>query len=147
MQENVKRTGQRLAFRNIDKNIIWLSVLIIGIFLMASFTSPKFLSITNFQSMTYQFPEFGIMAFGMMICMIAGGIDLSVVGIANLTGIIAASIIKSSEAPSVMLLAIAVIAAFAAGALCGLFNGFLIGYLRIPAMLVTLCGLQIYTGL
>jgi simple sugar transport system permease protein len=38
-------------------------------------------------------------------------------------------------------------AALAVGALCGLFNGFMIGYLKIPAMLVTLCGLELFKGL
>ena len=33
------------------------------------------------------------------------------------------------------------------GVLCGAFNGFLIGFLHIPPMLVTLCGLQLYTGI
>jgi len=42
------------------------------------------------QSMAVQFPEFGILAIAIALTMISGGIDLSVVGIANLSGILAA---------------------------------------------------------
>ena len=41
----------------------------------------------NLRSMIFQFPEYGILALGMMACMIAGGIDLSLVGIMNFTGV------------------------------------------------------------
>ena len=40
--------------------------------------------------MALQFPEYGIMALGLMPIMITAGIDLSCVGIANLTGILCA---------------------------------------------------------
>ena len=42
---------------------------------------------------------------------------------------------------------VAVVTAIVVGGACGAFNGFIIGYFNIPAMLVTLCGLQLYTGL
>lgn len=106
-------------------------------------------SALNIRSMFYLFPEYGILTFGMMLCMISGGIDLSLVGIANLSGVVAAYIMVhmgSTEAGAGVVL-IAIIGALLTGAVCGCFNGFLIGYLKIPAMLVTLCGLQLYTGL
>ncbi len=40
-------------------------------------------------------PEYGVLALGMMACMIAGGIDLSLVGIMNLSGVLAALIVKN----------------------------------------------------
>ena len=81
----------------------------------------------------------------MMLAMISGGIDLSLVGIANFSGITAAYImVKMGGSPASILLGC--IAAVIVGAICGCFNGFMIGYLQIPAMLVTLCGLQLYTG-
>ena len=148
MDNNQLKQKSQFSFKKIDKNILWLFVIIVAVFVVVSLLSPKaFLKASNFQSMAYQFPEFGIMAFGMMICMIAGGIDLSVVGVANLTGIVAAMIMTSTDTPTPVTIIVAVIAAILAGATCGLFNGFLIGYLRIPAMLVTLCGLEIFSGL
>ncbi|MEG2667959.1 MAG: ABC transporter permease, partial [Lachnospiraceae bacterium] len=40
-----------------------------------------------------------------------------------------------------------ILTALVVGGMCGTFNGFMIGYLQIPPMLVTLCGLQLFTGL
>ena len=38
--------------------------------------------------MSYLFPEFGILALGMMVCDDSGGIDLSIVATANFVGIL-----------------------------------------------------------
>ena len=37
----------------------------------------KFYTLINFQTMASQFPEFGLMSLGIMVCMITGGIDFS----------------------------------------------------------------------
>ena len=101
--------------------------------------------------MIFQFPEYGILAFGMMVCMIAGGIDLSLVGIMNFTGVLAAMIVtkmtEGGEGMAISAILVAIVTALVVGGACGAFNGFIIGYFNIPAMLVTLCGLQLYTGL
>ncbi len=143
-----KNTTIKKGLARFDRHTLWMLVLFVAIFVLASVINPKrFLTIGNFQSMSYQFPEYGIIAFGMMICMIAGGIDLSTVGVANLTAIVAACIMTRTGLEGGVVIVIAIVAALALGAGCGAINGFLIGYLRIPAMLVTLCGLQVYTGL
>lgn len=111
----------------------------------------------NLVSMIFQFPEYGVLTFGMMVCMIAGGIDLSLVGIMNFTGVLAALILKNliimdgstvlNPGMVVPAIILACVVAIVVGGACGAFNGFIIGYLGLPAMLVTLCGLQLYTGL
>ena len=128
-----------------DKNTLFLFLLALAIFIFMGILSPEqFLGIRNLQGMCVQFPEYGIMAIGMMLCMMAGGIDLSLVGIANLSGIIATVYITHSEGNSVV---VGIILALLAGCLCGLLNSFFIGVLKLPPMLVTLCGLQLYTGI
>ena len=60
-------------------------ILLIVLFLTMCILRPSmFLTINNLQAMTYQFPEYGLIALGVMFAMIAGGIDLSLVGVANL---------------------------------------------------------------
>lgn len=133
-------------FKNSDKNTVSLFAIAIGIVTIMTILRPEFLSGSNISSMAFQFPEFGVLCFGMMFCMISGGIDLSLVGNANLSGIVAALIITGmGKTPLSMVLGI--LAALLVGAVCGLANGYLIGQLHIPAMLVTLCGGQLYTGL
>ena len=137
-----------------DTHIITiLGLMAVALILKLILQPSNFFTTQNASSMIFQFPEYGILAFGMMICMIAGGIDLSLVGIMNFTGVIAALIIKhmvteeSGKGIIVFAIVLAVITAIILGALCGAFNGFVIGYFNIPAMLVTLCGLQLFTGL
>lgn len=137
----------KTSFKNSEKNTLALFGIAVLIFVVMGILAPKsFLGMANMQGMCVQFPEFGILALGMMLAMISGGIDLSLVGIANLSGIICATIMihMGGTAQSVF---IGMVCAIITGALCGIFNGFLIGYLKIPPMLVTLCGLQLYTGI
>ena len=49
--------------------------------------------------MAFQFPEFAILALAMTLAMMTGGIDLSVVGIANLSAVIAALILMNLQTP------------------------------------------------
>lgn len=139
--ENIKS-----RLRDSDKNSVMLFLIAVLIFgVMAILEPSSFLGVKNIQGMCTQFPEFGLISFGMMLAMISGGIDLSLVGVANFAGIIAAYImVHMGGSPASVILGC--IAAVIVGGVCGCFNGFMIGYLQIPAMLVTLCGLQLYTG-
>lgn len=148
MNKKEKAVGRRMPDTHI-MTILGLMVLVI--IMMLIFQPGNYFTLMNLRSMIYQFPEYGILSLGMMACMIAGGIDLSLVGIMNFTGVLAALIVKNMvteeggmAAPAIIL---AVIVALAVGGLCGAFNGFIIGFFNIPAMLVTLCGLQLYKGL
>ena len=75
--------------------------------------------------------------------MISGGIDLSTVYIANLCGIVAGLTMNESGFSIV----VAIIVALIVGAACGIFNGFLVSVLKIPAMLATLGTYQLYMGI
>jgi simple sugar transport system permease protein len=134
-------------FKKANKNNLMLSLIGVAIFVIMGVVSPRaFLKPANLQGMCVQFPEFGILCFGMMLAMISGGIDLSLVGIANLSSIVAA-VIMLHFGGSVYSVLLGIFGSLLVGACCGVFNGILIGYLKIPAMLVTLCGLQLFTGL
>ena len=113
----------------------------------------KFFSIRNLQSMAVQFPEFGILAFAIMITMLTGGIDLSIVGTANLSAIAAALVLTrlSGEGgaglPLEATIPLAMLAALAVASVCGLLNGFLVAKVGITPILATLGTGSLYTGL
>lgn len=115
--------------------------------------SNAFLSAGTWQSMGVQFPEYGLMALGVMLTMITGGIDLSTVGIANMTAISAAAIMLNmaptgaGEGQQATAVAVGVVVSLVMGALAGLLNGFLVAKVRIPAILVTLGTLELFTGI
>jgi simple sugar transport system permease protein len=130
-------------------------LLVIAVFvfaLMAVLSPDRFLSSQNLISMAFQFPEFAILALAMTIAMMTGGIDLSVVGIANLSAVAAAMILTTYADPampasqSVLWLAIAIAVAIAIGAMAGLVNGSLVAFFGLPPILATLGSGLVFTG-
>lgn len=84
----------------------------------------------------------GIAAYGMTFVILSGGIDLSVGSSVALTGVAAALVLRDTGS-----LFLAVLAALAAGALCGLYNGLLVTLLRLPPFIATLGTLGFFRGL
>ena len=130
--------------KKIDGNILRLLAIFVIILAVSGITKgTSFLNVGNLQSMAKTLTEYGLMAVGCGITMISGGIDLSTVYIANLCGILAGLTMNESSSSIVL----AIIVALVVGALCGIFNGFLVSVLNIPAMLATLGTYQLYMGL
>jgi len=91
-------SGKRPAI-TYSKNMTFIIVLIV-VFVVLSILQPtKFLSSTNLQQMAFQIPEFGVLALAMMVAMLSGGIDLSIIAVTNLAGIIAAIVLLSLSYP------------------------------------------------
>jgi len=130
-------------------------LLVIAVFvfgLMAVLSPDRFVSSQNLTSMAFQFPEFAILALAMTIAMTTGGIDLSVVGVANLSAVVAAIILIQVADPampavqSALWLAVAIAAALCIGALAGLVNGTLVAFFGLPPILATLGSGLVFTG-
>ena len=124
------------------KNII-LFILMAFILIMFSALRPdRFPTTRNFSSMLAQFPEFGLLTIAMMLAMVVGGIDLSVVAVANICGVLAAMILAAGQTAGVlsggMLVFLAVIVVLTAAAICGIANGVLISVAGVPPILATL---------
>ncbi|MEM9223612.1 MAG: ABC transporter permease [Pseudomonadota bacterium] len=136
-------------------HLLRLAAIAIAIFGAMSFLRPDlFFTAANFQSMAFQFPEYAILALAMMLAMLTGGIDLSVIGIANLSGILAAFTMAAlvPDAPGYGLdvlgaIGLAVAVSLTVGAVCGAINGLAIAAVGIPAILATLGTGLMFTGL
>lgn len=133
-----------------SKNLT-LFIIMMVIFAVLSTAMPsKFFTGINLQSMASQFPEFGLLALAMMLSMITGGIDLSVVSISNFTGVIAALILSGSvdsSTPAGLAIFYAVLAVIGISILCGLVNGLLIAGVGVPPILATLGTQGLFLGL
>jgi len=113
--------------------IIPFLILVACVIFMASVT-PGYLTIANFQDLSRQFAEFGLVALAMALVVMSGGIDLSVgsnFAAANFAALMAFNIL---ELPVILVLA----CTLALGALIGACNGLMIGVLKARAFLVTL---------
>jgi simple sugar transport system permease protein len=127
-----------------------LLIMVVWLVFMALTKAKKFYTFRNFQTIAGQFPEFGLMALGGMLCMMTGGIDLSCVGVANVTTILVVTNLisvfgESGTMPASYTVVIFLIA-IAAGALIGAFNGFLISTIHVPPILATLGVNELMSG-
>lgn len=136
-----------------SKTIVLFTIMVGIIIIMSIFIPDKFLTVINFQSMASQIPEFGLLALAMMIAMMTGGIDLSVVSITNLTGVIAAVILTKLASPQMgeglitLIIILAILAAIISSLVCGLLNGVLITYVGVPPILATLGTMGLFLGI
>ena len=131
-----------------------LAIIAVIVFALMGVLSPeRFLSAQNLTSMAFQFPEFAILALAMTLAMMTGGIDLSVVGIANLSAVIAALILTEFADPNLSIQASLLFLGFALGVslliggVAGLLNGSLVAFLGLPPILATLGSGLVFTGL
>ncbi|HIV30279.1 MAG TPA: ABC transporter permease [Candidatus Pullichristensenella excrementipullorum] len=139
------------AYRR-DRHIARLILMmVVWAVFMAITRFDKFYTLINFQTMASQFPEFGLMSLGIMVCMITGGIDLSTVGVANLVSICTATLMKAVATEeneiAVYVIPLCFVIAILMGAAAGAFNGFLVSRVRIPPILATLGTSELFTGI
>ncbi|TFB86173.1 ABC transporter permease [Cryobacterium sp. TMS1-20-1] len=117
-----------------------------------TFLNPRvFLSPINLQNIAVAAPEIGIIAIAMMLVMLTGGIDLSLVAIANFSAITISTLHTAIAATNPDLANslgfLIVLAGIVAGMLGGAFNGFLVSVVGITPILATLATMQIYNGI
>jgi ribose transport system permease protein len=115
---------------------------LIALCVIIAVLQPKFLSTGNLGSVARQTAVITIMAMGMTMVMVSGGIDLSVGSIMALAGVVGAFALAGG-APAM----VGIAASIAAGAVCGAANGAAITTLRIPPFIVTLGAMGIYRGI
>lgn len=117
-----------------------------------SYLEPGFRTERNLFNVLRQVSIIGIVAVGMTFVILTAGIDLSVGSMLAFCGMAAAIIARGSRSllegndPGGIQVLWAALAAMGLGLLLGLFQGTLVGYLKIPAFVVTLGGLGAWRG-
>lgn len=110
--------------------------------LLAFFTtrSPNFLTVSNILVMAQSASILMVIALGATLVVVAGSVDLSVGAVATIVGVLAAHLSQQGHTSSIWLLVLV-------GAVCGLVNGILVAYVRLPSFLVTLGTMFIFGGI
>lgn len=120
----------------------WVTVALLVLIVFMSWFQPSFGTVDNVTNITRNFAPIGIMALGMTVVLITGGIDLSVGSVMGLVAIVAGILLTWEYSWY---------AAFGAGLLaglaCGAFNGFFVAYVGMPSFVVTLGMLSIARSL
>ncbi|HET6504160.1 MAG TPA: ABC transporter permease [Amycolatopsis sp.] len=119
--------------------LVWLRVLSAGGYLTANYDAAYLASTMD------QFVPLGLLGLAQFAVMVSGrgGIDLSVGAMVSLTGMAFGFMVGDGGWP----LWVSLIAAVACGAVLGAVNGFLVAYLRFPALIATLATYYGYSSL
>jgi simple sugar transport system permease protein len=135
-----------------DRKITQLLAITIGTLLVFSILSPNiFFSPNNFKSMSYQVPEIAILSIAVMLSMLTGGIDLSIVSISNAAALVAAYVMRSKSdttgTESLMWILIAGVLGIIVGLIAGGINSILIAKLDVTPILATLATMTLFNGI
>jgi simple sugar transport system permease protein len=150
MNERLQRmsTSGLLADRKVTQ-LMGFTAITFVVFSISSFNI--FFTPQNFKSMAYQVPEIAILSIAVMLSMLTGGIDLSIVGISNAAALVAAYIMTeqmnaAGELSNTWIL-IACLSGILVGLICGLINSFLIAILNVTPILATLATMTLFNGI
>ncbi len=131
-----------------------LALVFVALFLLMWALNPRgFLSTGNLQSMAFQLPELGLLSLAMMITMVSGGIDLSVLTTSNLAGIVTAlalgQLVGADTGIGAALFgtALAICAGLSVSLFIGFANGLLIGAVGASPILATLGTMTLVGGI
>ncbi|MBE6482963.1 MAG: sugar ABC transporter permease [Actinomyces ruminicola] len=116
-------------------------VVIIAFFAIA--TNGQILSSQNVSNIIVQNAYVLVLAIGMLFAILMADIDLSVGSVVALTGAVAGVVTVNHGLPWWL----GVVAALITGLLVGVWQGFWIAFVGIPAFIVTLAGMLIFRGL
>jgi len=126
------------------KQYSMLMALVIIVIMFQLMTKGILLKPMNVSNLVFQNAYVVILAVGMLICILTGGnIDLAVGSVVALIGACAGVFIITWK----MNVYLAVSLCMLAGLLIGMWQGFWIAYVRIPAFIVTLSGMLVFRGL
>ncbi|WP_380175746.1 multiple monosaccharide ABC transporter permease [Kineococcus sp. DHX-1] len=140
------RTGSANPFVAITQNLresgIYIAFVVV-VLLFAILTDGLSLSPGNITNIVLQYSYVLVLAIGMLIVIVAGHIDLSVGSVVALTGAVSAQLVIGSNHAWW----IGVLAALGVGIAIGVWQGFWVAVVGIPAFIVTLAGMLLFRGL
>jgi ribose transport system permease protein len=119
---------------------------LIVLIIISAIASPYFLTPRNLLNITRQISYTGIIALGMTLIIIAGGIDLSVGSLVALAGGIAILALNATGGGPLGVV-VAILVALAIGALGGMLNGSLVTVGRVAPFIATLGTMSIFRSL
>ena len=117
---------------------------LLGLFILCLalwMSTPYFLTVSNLLNIIQQTAINAIIAVGMTFVIISGGIDLSVGSIMAFAGIVLASALQAGVP-----MPLAIVIGLATGAVCGLINGLLITFGKLPPFIATLGMMSVARG-
>lgn len=135
-------TLKKLISNNVRQFGMVIALVVIAI-LFQFLTGGVLLTPLNITNIIMQNSYIILLAFGMLIVIITGEIDLSVGSVVAFVGAISGILLVNQDLPVI----VGIFLSLLIGAAIGAFNGFWVAYVRIPAFIVTLASMLIFRGL
>ena len=129
--------------RLIGQHEFWLGVLVVALAVGLTIRTDEFFTLGNLTDVATSYAILGILACGLFVVLISGGIDISFPAMTAIAQYAMASWVIAHGGNFVLALALAM----AVGLLLGLINGFLVYWLRVPAIIITIATLNLFYGL
>ena len=151
---NTKKKNLPVIGTALKKNSYYLILLaaLALIFVIMSVVNENYVRVSNLVNMLEQMAEYSLMALGIMLCFVGGGVDLSTVGVANMVGALGAMALvryvpaDCSDTTFLIGIVLVILGGIVIGLVAGLLNGVLIAKIGIPPMLATMSTNYVYTG-
>jgi simple sugar transport system permease protein len=121
----------------------WLLVVSLVLCAGLSLSTAQFLTMQNLFDLLTSYAFVGILALGLLVVLIAGGIDISFTATASVAQYVALAVANAYGANWISVCAIAI----AIGGALGAINAILIQKLRIPSIIISIATLNIFYGL
>jgi ribose transport system permease protein len=139
----IRRTTRRASTRWVEEYRVELAMLGVLLLLGAvlSVAADNFLTERNLRNVMWQSTAIGIVAIGQTLVILTAGIDLSVGGIAALSGMVGGKVMVETN------VALGIIVTLAVATLIGTLNGVFVSYGKLAPFIVTLGMLSICTSL
>lgn len=131
------------ARRFVRSHEFWLLAVILVLSLVLSLATSSFLTMQNAYDLLTSNAFVGILASGLLVVLVSGGIDISFTATASVAQYVALTLGIKHGLGWVPLFAIAA----AVGLMCGLINAVFITKLRISSIIVSIATLNIFYGL
>jgi len=126
-------------------HLIWSGVLLFTVailLIVGTLIYDHFLSLTTLQAILTHLLTIGLMASVMVIIVSQGSLDLSVGSVMSLVGTVAALLLQQGASPLY-----AFILGLSLALLIGIVNGLLVGFARIPGILITFAMMYLVRGI
>lgn len=138
MNASMQAIARRLDLRNLGL-VAFVALLAVSF----SLASPHFLTFGNITNMLLTVSVIGVMAAVSTLVIVGRELDLSIGSVAALVGVVVAILVESKgwSWPAGLAAGVAV------GVLTGAFNGFMVGSLKVNAIITTIGTLALFRGL
>lgn len=138
---NVMIELKTILKKNVRAYGMFIALFVI-MFTFSVLTNGVFMSPRNISNLINSMGYIAVLAVGMTLVIVIRHIDLSVGFLAGFLGAVAAILLTQYNLPVWLVIPIVLVL----GSLVGLFNGFLVANLKIPAFVVGLAGMMIFRG-